>query len=41
MALVGLWSLAMHWVLAITNSCNALKYVTRFSYPGTDPPRLK
>ncbi|EPE30212.1 hypothetical protein GLAREA_12935 [Glarea lozoyensis ATCC 20868] len=31
MALVGLWSLAMHWVLAITNSCNALKYVTRFS----------
>jgi boron transporter len=21
----------MHWILAITNSCNALKYVTRFS----------
>lgn len=31
MALVGLWSLAMHWFLAITNACNALKYVTRFS----------
>lgn len=21
----------MHWILAVTNSCNALKYVTRFS----------
>ncbi|KAJ4527958.1 hypothetical protein HRR83_000710 [Exophiala dermatitidis] len=31
MAWVGLWSLAMHWLLAITNSCNALTYVTRFS----------
>lgn len=31
MAWIGLWSLVMHWVLAITNSCNALKYVTRFS----------
>ncbi|CAG8952020.1 hypothetical protein HYFRA_00000756 [Hymenoscyphus fraxineus] len=31
MALVGLWSLAMHWILAFTNACNALKYVTRFS----------
>ncbi|TAQ84563.1 hypothetical protein B7494_g7110 [Chlorociboria aeruginascens] len=31
MALIGLWSLAMHWILAITNACNALKYVTRFS----------
>ncbi|KUJ19783.1 anion exchange family protein [Mollisia scopiformis] len=31
MALVGIWSLAMHWFLAITNACNALKYVTRFS----------
>ncbi|TVY44516.1 putative transporter, partial [Lachnellula occidentalis] len=31
MALIGLWSLVMHWILAITNSCNALKYVTRFS----------
>ncbi|KAM3081059.1 hypothetical protein ACMFMG_005015 [Clarireedia jacksonii] len=31
MALVGLWSLLMHWILAITNSCNALRYVTRFS----------
>ncbi|KAA6407972.1 MAG: anion exchange family [Lasallia pustulata] len=25
------WSLAMHWILAITNACNALTYVTRFS----------
>ena len=25
------WSLAMHWFLAITNACNAIKYVTRFS----------
>lgn len=25
------WSLVMHWLLAITNSCNGLKYVTRFS----------
>ena len=25
------WALLMHWILAITNSCNALKYVTRFS----------
>jgi len=25
------WSLAMHWILALTNACNALKYVTRFS----------
>jgi len=31
MALIGLWSLVMHWVLAITNACNALRYVTRFS----------
>ncbi|KAH7117681.1 HCO3 transporter family-domain-containing protein [Dendryphion nanum] len=31
MAWIGLWSLVMHWILAITNSCNALKYVTRFS----------
>ncbi|KAE9374710.1 hypothetical protein N431DRAFT_481867 [Stipitochalara longipes BDJ] len=31
MALIGLWSLVMHWFLAITNACNALKYVTRFS----------
>ncbi|KAK5170808.1 hypothetical protein LTR04_003397 [Oleoguttula sp. CCFEE 6159] len=30
MCWIGLWSLVMHWVLAITNSCNALKYVTRF-----------
>lgn len=25
------WSLGMHWILAVTNACNALKYVTRFS----------
>ncbi|KAH6684315.1 HCO3 transporter family-domain-containing protein [Halenospora varia] len=31
MCWVGLWSLVMHWILAITNACNALKYVTRFS----------
>ncbi|KAI9646674.1 hypothetical protein NHQ30_004671 [Ciborinia camelliae] len=31
MALIGLWSLLMHWILAITNSCNGLRYVTRFS----------
>ncbi|KAL9055763.1 MAG: hypothetical protein Q9206_003013 [Seirophora lacunosa] len=31
MCWIGLWSLVMHWVLAITNACNALTYVTRFS----------
>ncbi|QSZ35419.1 hypothetical protein DSL72_008289 [Monilinia vaccinii-corymbosi] len=31
MALIGLWSLLMHWILAITNSCNGVRYVTRFS----------
>ncbi|KAG9240298.1 HCO3 transporter family-domain-containing protein [Calycina marina] len=31
MALIGLWSMVMHWVLAATNACNAVKYVTRFS----------
>ncbi|KAI1006628.1 putative transporter [Podosphaera aphanis] len=31
MALIGLWSMVMHWILAFTNACNALKYVTRFS----------
>ncbi|KAH8821758.1 HCO3 transporter family-domain-containing protein [Xylogone sp. PMI_703] len=30
MCWVGLWSLVMHWILAITNACNALRYVTRF-----------
>ncbi len=24
------WSLIFHWILAITNSCNWLRYVTRF-----------
>ncbi|OAP54620.1 hypothetical protein AYL99_11068 [Fonsecaea erecta] len=31
MAWIGIWALIMHWFLAITNSCNALTYVTRFS----------
>ncbi|KAJ5749175.1 uncharacterized protein N7511_010871 [Penicillium nucicola] len=31
MCWIGIWSLIMHWILAITNSCNALTYVTRFS----------
>ncbi|KAI9759935.1 MAG: hypothetical protein M4579_001968 [Chaenotheca gracillima] len=31
MTWIGLWSLVMHWILAITNACNGLKYVTRFS----------
>lgn len=30
MAWIGLWSLVMHWILAFTNSCNWLTYVTRF-----------
>ena len=28
--LVRRWSLIFHWILAITNSCNLLRYVTRF-----------
>ncbi|GME24005.1 hypothetical protein GTA08_BOTSDO13907 [Neofusicoccum parvum] len=31
MCWIGLWSLVMHWILAVTNACNWLKYVTRFS----------
>ncbi|KAL8842071.1 MAG: hypothetical protein Q9170_000674 [Blastenia crenularia] len=31
MCWIGLWSLIMHWALAITNACNGLTYVTRFS----------
>ncbi|KAK3045292.1 hypothetical protein LTS18_014102, partial [Coniosporium uncinatum] len=31
MCLIGLWAMVMHFVLAITNSCNGLRYVTRFS----------
>lgn len=31
MAWVGIWGLILHWILAFTNSCNGLKYVTRFS----------
>ncbi len=31
MCWIGIWSLIFHWILAITNSCNGLKYVTRFS----------
>ncbi|ROW08882.1 hypothetical protein VMCG_02938 [Cytospora schulzeri] len=30
MCWIGLWALVMHWALAITNSCNWLRYVTRF-----------
>ncbi|KAI1819053.1 HCO3 transporter family-domain-containing protein [Xylaria intraflava] len=30
MCWIGLWAVALHWILAITNSCNWLKYVTRF-----------
>lgn len=30
MTWIGLWSLVMHWFLAATNSCNWLRYVTRF-----------
>lgn len=30
MTWIGLWSLVFHWILAITNSCNFLRYVTRF-----------
>ncbi|KAL4791846.1 HCO3 transporter family-domain-containing protein [Aspergillus venezuelensis] len=31
MCWIGIWSLIMHWILAITNACNGLTYVTRFS----------
>jgi hypothetical protein len=31
MCWIGLWSMVMHWILAATNACNWLKYVTRFS----------
>jgi hypothetical protein len=31
MCWIGLWSLVFHWILAFTNACNALRYVTRFS----------
>jgi len=31
MCWIGLWSMVMHWILAITNACNGLRYVTRFS----------
>jgi hypothetical protein len=30
MCWIGLWSLVMHWALAITNACNGLRFVTRF-----------
>lgn len=30
MCWIGLWSLILHWLLAITNACNWLRYVTRF-----------
>lgn len=31
MAWVGIWGVILHWLLAITNSCNGLTYITRFS----------
>jgi hypothetical protein len=31
MCWIGIWSLIMHWILAIINVCNGLTYVTRFS----------
>jgi len=31
MCWIGLWSMVMHFILAITNSCNAVRWVTRFS----------
>ncbi|KAJ6781938.1 hypothetical protein PWT90_04096 [Aphanocladium album] len=30
MGWIGIWSLILHWILAITNSCNWLRWVTRF-----------
>ncbi|KAI0444608.1 HCO3 transporter family-domain-containing protein [Xylaria telfairii] len=30
MCWIGLWAVLLHWTLAVTNSCNWLKYVTRF-----------
>ncbi|QPG96937.1 hypothetical protein C2857_005512 [Epichloe festucae Fl1] len=30
MAWIGIWSLILHVILAVTNSCNALRWVTRF-----------
>ncbi|KAL8348768.1 hypothetical protein RB601_002273 [Gaeumannomyces tritici] len=30
MCWIGIWSLVLHCVLAVTNSCNWLRYVTRF-----------
>ncbi|PNY29118.1 transporter [Tolypocladium capitatum] len=30
MAWIGIWSLVLHWILAVTNSCNWLRWVTRF-----------
>ncbi|KAI0119916.1 HCO3 transporter family-domain-containing protein [Nemania sp. FL0031] len=30
MCWIGLWATVLHWILAVTNSCNWLKYVTRF-----------
>ncbi|OAA75596.1 anion exchange family protein [Akanthomyces lecanii RCEF 1005] len=30
MGWIGIWSLILHWILAVTNSCNWLRWVTRF-----------
>ena len=31
MCWIGIWPLIFDWILAFTNSCNGLRYVTRFS----------
>ncbi|KAI9672698.1 MAG: hypothetical protein M1831_000133 [Alyxoria varia] len=31
MCIIGFWAMGMHWFLAISNTCNGLRYVTRFS----------
>ncbi|TQV93088.1 anion exchange family protein [Cordyceps javanica] len=30
MGWIGIWSLILHWILAVANSCNWLRWVTRF-----------
>lgn len=30
MTWIGIWGLILHWIIAITNGCNFLTYVTRF-----------
>lgn len=31
MCIIGFWAMGMHWFLALSNSCNGLRAVTRFS----------